>query len=96
MAGDNSNLVDKYGTWASIILTLLTFAYFGIVKGNTAENEIVALKQWKLETVVRMDALDAKKVDKETFIMIMNGQAEIKQSIEKTNSMLLDHILKGK
>lgn len=80
----------------TLLLTVLTFLYFGVIKGNTSENDIVALKQWKLEATVRMDGLDNKKVDKETFILIMNGMADIKQSITKNNDLLLEHILKGK
>jgi hypothetical protein len=84
---NNNNLIDKYGSWTSVIIALLTFAYFGVVKGNTAENEISALKQWKLEANIRMDGLEAKKVDKETFIILMTGQNEIK-------TLLINHILK--
>ena len=97
MAGiENESWINRYGTWVSIGLMLLTFVYYGIIEGNTSKNKIASLEQWKLEATIRMDNLDRDKVSKETFIMIMNGQIEIKGLIDKTNTLVLDHILKGK
>ena len=97
MAGiDNESWINKYGTWFSIGLMILTFVYYGVIEGNTSKNKIATLESKLIEQSVKIDIVDNKKVDKETFIMIMNGQIEIKSSIEKTNSLLLEHILKGK
>ena len=97
MAGnENEGWISKYGAWVALIMWIATFVYYGIIEGNTAKNKIAALEQWKLEATIRMDNLDRDKVSKETFIMIMNGQIEIKGLIDKTNTLVLDHILKGK
>ena len=97
MAGnENEGWISKYGAWVALIMWIATFVYYGIIEGNTAKNKIAVLEQWKLEATIRMDNLDRDKVSKETFIMIMNGQIEIKGLIDKTNTLVLDHILKGK
>lgn len=80
----------------TLLLTVLAYFYFGVIQINNLENKVKALEQYKLEANVRMDGLEAKKVDKEVFILIMNGQSEIKQAQAKTNDLLIQHILKGK
>jgi len=97
MAGiDNESWINKYGTWLSIGIMILTFIYYGIIEGNTAKNKIAALESKSIETDVKISIIEKEKVSKETFILIMSGQVEIKASIEKTNTLLLDHILKGR
>jgi hypothetical protein len=93
---DNDNWISKYGTWVSFILWVLTFLYYGVYEGTTLKNKVAALETKDIEKSVRIDGIEKDKVSKETFVLIMTGVVEIKASIEKTNNLLLDHILKGK
>lgn len=93
---NNETWINRHGTWVLLAVTIGTFIYYGVIEGNTAKNKIAVLESKSIEQDVKISIMEKEKVSKETFILIMSGQVEIKASIEKTNTLLLDHILKGK
>ena len=78
----------------SFAVTALTIFYFGVIKGNDQLNAIKAQGEAIVEIKVDIKALQAEKVDKETFNMIMSGQREIQSDIKDVRRMLLEHINK--
>ena len=65
----------------SIIITLGTFAYFGVIKGNDDSNTIKAHTETIIEMKAEIKALKVEKVDKETMQLIQLSLAEIKIDI---------------
>ena len=59
----------------SIVITVMTFAYFGVIKGNENSNRIKAHDEMMTEMKLQIKMLEDKKVDKEVFMMLQTTLA---------------------
>lgn len=73
----------------SIVITLMTIGYFGIIKGNNDTNRIGALETGQAKTEMKLQSLEDKKVDKEVFMMIQTSLSGIQNDIReiRTNQL---------
>jgi hypothetical protein len=68
---NNQWMKDNIASFVSIILTVLTIAYFGIIKGNDDTNAIKANIESIREVKLQIQGLEDKKADKEILNMIL-------------------------
>jgi len=79
---ENDNWTKRNGvSLLSIVLTILTIAYFGIIKGEADSNTIKVHSDTIVEMKAEIKALKVEKVDKETMTLIQLSLTEIKIDI---------------
>ena len=65
----------------AIFITILSVAYWGVIKGNDDSNTIKAHTEALVELKAEIKALKSEKVDKETMTLIQLSLTEIKVDI---------------
>lgn len=67
----------------TLVISIMTIGYFGIVKGNNDTNRIGTLETEMAKKDIQIQTLQDKKVDKEVFMMIQTSLSDIQNDIRE-------------